>query len=115
MVSPPASSFLNSSFVNVDVLRKAAGEVTLEMHPDDAAARGIANGQTVTVFNGRGRFRARAVVGETVKRGVVVSLGVWWNKYTADGVNCNATTSTALTDLGGGATFFDNLVEVAAG
>jgi anaerobic selenocysteine-containing dehydrogenase len=113
MISPPASSFLNSSFVNVDVLRKAAGEVTLEMHPDDAAARGIADGQAVTVFNGRGRFRAKAVVGETVKRGVVVSLGVWWNKYTADGVNCNTTTSTALTDLGGGATFFDNLVEVA--
>jgi len=115
MVSPPASSFLNSSFVNVDVLRKSAGEVTLEMHPDDAAPRGITNGQTVTVFNGRGRFRAKAVVGETVKRGVVVSLGVWWNKYTADGVNCNTTTSSALTDLGGGATFFDNLVEVAVG
>jgi len=41
-----------------------------------------------------------------------VTLGVWWNKLTADGVNCNATTSTVLTDLGGGATFFDNLVEV---
>jgi anaerobic selenocysteine-containing dehydrogenase len=114
LLTPPAPSFLNSSFVNVDVLRKAAGEVTVEMHPADAARRGIADGQAVTVFNGRGRFRARAVVGETVKPGVVVSLGCWWTKYTADGVNCNATTSTALTDLGGGATFFDNLVEVAA-
>ena len=114
MVCPPASSFLNSSFVNVDVLRRSAGEVTVEMHPADAAARGIANGQSVTVFNDRGRFRAKAVVGETVKPGVVVSLGVWWTRYTADGVNCNTTTSTALTDLGGGATFFDNLVEVAA-
>jgi anaerobic selenocysteine-containing dehydrogenase len=114
MVCPPASSFLNSSFVNVDTLRKSAGEVTLEIHPSDAASRGIANGQSVTVFNDRGRFRAKAVVGETVKPGVVVSLGVWWNKYTGDGVNCNTTTSTALTDLGGGATFFDNLVEVAA-
>ncbi len=114
LVTPPAAPFLNSSFVNVDVLRKAAGGVTLEIHPDDAAARGIANGQPVTVFNDRGRFRATAVVGETVKRGVVVSLGVWWNKHTADGVNCNTTTSSALTDLGGGATFFDNLVEVAA-
>jgi hypothetical protein len=50
-----------------------------------------------------------------VKRGVAVSQGVWWNKYAADRVNCNATTSTRLTDLGGGATFFDNLVEVARG
>jgi hypothetical protein len=44
---------------------------------------------------------------------VVVTFGIWWSKHTADGVNCNVTTSTALTDLGGGATFFDNLVEVA--
>ena len=34
--------------------------------------------------------------------------------YTPDGVNCNTTTSSRLTDLGGGATFFDNLVQVAA-
>lgn len=113
MLTPPAPSFLNSTFINVEVLRKAAGEVTLEMHPADAARRGIADGQLVTVFNGRGRFRARAIVGESVKPGVVVSLGSWWTKYTDDGVNCNTTTSTALTDLGGGATFFDNLVEVA--
>lgn len=115
MLTPPASSFLNSSFVNVETLRKNAGEVTVEIHPADAAARGIADGQTVTVFNGRGRFRARAIVGDSVKPGVVVSLGVWWNRYTEDGVNCNSTTSTALTDLGGGATFFDNLVEVVQG
>jgi anaerobic selenocysteine-containing dehydrogenase len=114
MLTPPAPSFLNSTFVNVDSMRRAAGEVTLEMHPTDAAHRGIADGQTVTVFNGRGRFRAKAIIGDSVKPGVVVSLGSWWTKYTADGSNCNATTSTATTDLGGGATFYDNLVEVAA-
>jgi anaerobic selenocysteine-containing dehydrogenase len=114
MVCPPAASFLNSSFVNIDVLRKSAVEPTLEIHPTDAASRSISDGAMVSVFNDRGRFRARAIVGETVKPGWVVSLGVWWNKLTADGVNCNTTTSTALTDQGGGATFFDNLVEVAA-
>jgi anaerobic selenocysteine-containing dehydrogenase len=114
MLTPPAASFLNSSFVNVDRLRKSAGEVTVEIHPTDAVGRGIVDGQNVMVFNDRGRFRAKALVGETVKPGVVVSLGVWWNRYTTDGANCNTTTSTALTDLGGGATFFDNLVEVAA-
>jgi len=112
MVSPPVPSFLNSTFVNVDVLRKMAGDVTVEVHPEDAARRGICDGQRVRVFNDRGSFQARAVVGETVKVGAVVTQGVWWNKYTSDGVNCNATTSSRLTDLGGGATFFDNLVEV---
>ena len=112
MVSPPAPSFLNSTFVNVASLREQAGEPTVEMHPEDALARGIVDRQWVRVFNDRGGFRARALVGETVKRGVVVTLGVWWNKYAADGVNCNTTTSSKLTDFGGGATFFDNLVEV---
>jgi anaerobic selenocysteine-containing dehydrogenase len=114
LVCPPAPSFLNSTFVNIEALRRMAGEPTVEIHPDDAAARGIRDGQPVRVCNDRGGFRARAVVGATVKAGVVVTQGIWWNKYTADGVNCNATTSTRLTDLGGGATFFDNLVEVTA-
>jgi anaerobic selenocysteine-containing dehydrogenase len=113
LLTPPAPPFLNSTFVNVDALRKSAGERTLEIHPSDAAPRGIADGQMVSVFNARGRFRAKAVLADTVKPGVVVSLGLWWRKWTDDGVNCNATTSTAVTDLGGGATFFDNLVEVA--
>ncbi len=113
MVSPPVPAFLNSTFVNIESLRTMAGEPTVEIHPDDAAPRKIRDGQWVRIFNDRGSFQARAVVGETVKAGVVVSQGIWWNKYTKDGVNCNTTTSTLLTDLGAGATFFDNLVEVA--
>jgi len=113
LLTPPKPSFLNSTFVNVPVLRNAAGERTLEIHPQDAADRGITNGQKVIVFNNRGRFVAHAVLADTVKPGVVVSQGLWWRKWTEDGVNCNTTTSTALTDLGAGATFFDNLVEVA--
>jgi anaerobic selenocysteine-containing dehydrogenase len=105
-------SFINSTFVNIPDLRKAAGEPTVEIHPDDARLRGIQSGEMVRIHNDRGSFQARALVGETVKSGVVVSQGVWWNKYTTDGVNCNTTTSSRLTDLGAGATFFDNLVEV---
>jgi anaerobic selenocysteine-containing dehydrogenase len=112
MVTPPEPEFLNSSFANVDVLRKSAGEPTVQMHPVDAAKRHIADGESVTIFNDRGRFRARAVIGETVQPGVVVSFGVWWSKHVG-GPNCNAITGTALTDLGAGATFFDNLVEVS--
>jgi anaerobic selenocysteine-containing dehydrogenase len=98
--------------VNVEALRRQAGGPTVQLHPRDAAARGIADCQLVRVFNDRGSFQARAVVGETVKAGVVVAQGIWWAKYTPDGANCNATTSSRLTDFGAGATFFDNLVEV---
>jgi len=114
LITPPVPSFLNSTFVNVDSLRDLAIEPTVEIHPHDATTRGIESGHMVRIFNDRGTFQARAIVADSVKSGVVVSLGVWWNKYTHDKVNCNTTTSTRLTDFGGGATFFDNLVEVQA-
>jgi hypothetical protein len=47
-----------------------------------------------------------------VRPGVAVACGIYWNKLVPGGANANATTPTALTDMGGGATFFDNLVEV---
>jgi anaerobic selenocysteine-containing dehydrogenase len=114
MVSPPHPEFLNSTFVNIESLRRAAGAPTVEIHPADARRRNLHDGQRVRVFNDRGEFHARVVIGETVKRGVVVTQGIWWSKYASDRVNCNTTTSTRLTDFGAGATFFDNLVEVAA-
>jgi anaerobic selenocysteine-containing dehydrogenase len=113
MICPPKPSFLNSTFANIDSLVKEAGAPSVEMHADDARPRGIAAGQWVRVFNDRGSYRARAVVGQSVKPGVVACLGIYWNRDTKDGCNINAVTSTALTDFGGGATFFDNLVEVA--
>jgi anaerobic selenocysteine-containing dehydrogenase len=113
LLSPPAHQFLNSTFVNVDSLRRKAGAPTLRIHPGDAAARGVVDGMTVRVFNDRGAFRAAAVVTAEVKRGVVQAPSIWWGRYAADGMNANETTSSALTDMGGGATFYDNLVEVA--
>ena len=65
------------------------------------------------VWNDRGAFTAEAVVSDRVRPGVVVAPSVWWGKLTDDGTNANETTSQAVTDLGGGATFFDNRVDVA--
>ncbi len=114
LVSPPSPHFLNSTFANVDSLRQAAGEPELEIHEADAAPRNINDGTTVHVHNDRGGFLARARVGESVREGVVVATGLWWNKHVDGHRNANATTSSRLADLGGGATLFDNLVEVEA-
>jgi anaerobic selenocysteine-containing dehydrogenase len=113
LLSPPAHSFLNSSFVNVASLRRSAGKPTLEIHADDAKSRAIEHGARVKIFNDRGTFTADAVVTDRVRPGVVSAQSVWWGKLSGDGANANQTTSQALTDIGRGATFYDNLVEVA--
>jgi anaerobic selenocysteine-containing dehydrogenase len=113
MISPPARNFLNSTFVNVKSLRDIEGEPLLEIHPDDARTRGIADGGMVEVFNGRGRYRCKAHVSERARPGVVNGLGVWWRKLGSNGTNVNELTSQRLTDMGRAPVFYDCLVEVA--
>ena len=114
MISPPARHFLNSSFVNVRSLRSIEGEPLLEIHPDDAAARGLIDGAIVRTYNDRGEYRCRVSITDRARPGVVVGLGVWWRKLGPAGTNVNELTSQRLTDLGRAPTFYDCLVEVAA-
>ena len=86
----------------------------VELHPEDAASRGIADGAMVRVYNDRGSYRCKAAVGDRARQGVVNGLGIWWRKLGADGTNVNELTSQRLTDIGRGPTFYDCLVEVAA-
>ena len=115
MISPPARNFLNSSFVNVKSLRDSEGEPLLEMHASDAAARGLASGDVVRVFNARGSYRCKLKISRRARVGVVNGLGVWWRKFGLDGRNVNQLTSQALTDIGAAPTFYDCLVQVEAG
>lgn len=113
LISPPARHFLNSTFANLPPTLEREREPSIEMHPADAAARGIASGDWVRVWNDRGECLLRARVAETVLPGVAVAVGVWWPGLSARGTNVNATTSAEAADMGGGAVFFSNLVEVA--
>jgi len=108
-----ADNYMNTTFANLaghqQMERKTAG--VLEMHEVDAAARGILNGDVVTVWNERGKIALIAQVSEKVGAGVV-SARLDWQKLSVDGTNVNALTSQRLTDIGGGATFYSTLVEV---
>ena len=112
MISPPARNFLNSTFVNIQSLRQTEGEPHLDIHPADAAARAIASGDMVRIFNDRGSFVARARVTERARTGLVVGLSIWWKKLASDGRNANEVTSQRITDMGAGPTYYDVLVEV---
>ncbi len=113
MISPPARHFLNSTFVNVKSLRSIEGEPLVELHPQDAAPRGIADGDTVVVFNDRGRHVCRAALNARARPGVVNGLGVWWRKFGRNGTNVNELTHQRLTDIGRAPSFYDCLVDVA--
>jgi anaerobic selenocysteine-containing dehydrogenase len=112
-ISPPHRHFLNSSFANLDFSLKDAGVPTLEIHPDDAAARGITENTEARVFNDRGEYTVRARITDRVRRGVVSAPSVWWKKLSPDKRNANELTSQAVADMGGAATYYDCLVDVA--
>ena len=112
-ISPPARNFLNSSFANLPAFVAEEKTPRVWLHPLDARARGIVDGDPVRVFNDRGGFDASARVGDRAKQGVAVAPSIWWRKLAPGGENANAVTSQRLTDLGRAATFYDCLVEVA--
>jgi len=112
LISSPAHQFLNSTFVNIDTLRRQAREPQLVIHPEDAAPRGIVSGMRVVVHNDRGEFLAIADVSERVRMATVWAPSIWWGKYASDGRNANHTTSQRETDMGRGPVFYDNLVDV---
>ena len=113
LISSPAHTFLNSTFVNVTSLRRQAHEPEVLLHPADAARRGIAAGMMVTVHNDRGAFLAKARVEPAIREGVAWAPSIWWGKLASDGANANQTTSQRETDLGHGPVFYDNQVEVS--
>jgi anaerobic selenocysteine-containing dehydrogenase len=112
-LSRKADNYMNSTFAQLEGHRKMEAKTRgrLEMHPTDAEARGICDGDAVRVWNGRGALRLTALVNGTVPAGVVAAR-MDWAKLCEGGVNVNALTGERLTDLGGGATFYSALVEV---
>jgi anaerobic selenocysteine-containing dehydrogenase len=113
LISSPAHQFLNTTFVNVDNLRRSAKHPECLLHPADAERRGISPGMRVAIHNDRGAFTASAKVDAGIREGVVWAPSIWWGKLTEDGANANQTTSQRETDMGHGPVFYDNQVEVS--
>jgi anaerobic selenocysteine-containing dehydrogenase len=112
MTAKSAHHFLNSTYANLPRHLAGEGEPLLELHPEDAAARGIDDGDMVRVRNARGEVVARARIGDIVGRGVVALPSGWWASRSPGGASANALTSEALTDRGGGAVIHSARVEV---
>jgi anaerobic selenocysteine-containing dehydrogenase len=102
---------INSSYGGLPIMHGAEPDLVVELHPDDASRRDLTDGAAVRVWNDRGEVRGQLRVTEDVLPGcTVVPFGRW-----LDGsLGANALTSDRLGDMGGGPTFCDALVEVAA-
>jgi len=109
-----SDNYMNSTFANLPGHRKmeARSNQRIEMHPTDAEARGVQDGERVRVFNDRGSLELTAMLNACLPAGVVAAR-LDWAKLHPDGGNVNVLTSERLTDIGGGATFYSTLVEVA--
>lgn len=110
-ISPPNHHFLNSSFANVGKHMEMEKQPLLQIHPQDAELRGIADGDEVIVWNDRGRYEVKASVTDKMLPGTVVSQGLWWEQE-GKPRRANALTPDRLADMGGGAVFFSTVVDV---
>ena len=110
LISPASDQRITSTFGGVN------GDDTppLEMHPDDAAARGLRDGLRVRVWNDLGEVRLPLRVSDTVPPGVVCTLKGAWLRTSDNGQTVSALCPAHHADIAGGACFNDARVEVAA-
>ena len=108
LISPASEKTISSTLAEIP-----RPEVRLLMHPDDAAERGIGNGDEVRVFNALGEVRCNAGLGNWIRRGTVSLPKGLWRKHTANGYTATALVPDTLTDVAGGACFNDARVQVS--
>lgn len=103
--------FLNTSYSS-SPRHAPDGGPFVEIDPQDGAARGLSEGQTVRVFNDRGQLVLPVRFSGRVRPGVVAIPFGWWEGQHADGRAVNVLTNDTECDLGGGVAFSDTLVEI---
>jgi anaerobic selenocysteine-containing dehydrogenase len=109
LISPASEKSVSSTLAELRQ-RPAA----LQMHPDDALARGLESDDTVRVFNDLGEVHCPVALNKDLRPGTVAMPKGLWRKSTFNGSTSNALVPDSLTDLGGGACFNDARVQVAS-
>lgn len=107
MISPATEHLVNSTLGQL--WRQI---VPLELHPADAAARQIADGDRVRVYNRQAEVLTVARLSHETRPGLVVLPKGLWARHTLNGATSNALAPDELTDVAGGACFNDTWVEV---
>jgi anaerobic selenocysteine-containing dehydrogenase len=110
LISPASDRMITSTFGGVN----GSATPPLEMHPADAAARGLANGTRVRMWNDLGEVHLTLRVTDAIAPGVVCSLKGAWFRTSDNGQTVSALCPATHADIAEGACFNDARVEVAA-
>ncbi|MGC5020207.1 molybdopterin-containing oxidoreductase family protein [Micromonospora sp. DT47] len=114
LISPAGRFFMNSTFASLPWHRDRTGPPRIHLHPDDAAARRLTDGDLARVHNDRGAFLATVAVDDATRPGLAFTYKAYWARLSPGGSTVNAVTGVRDTDLGGGPTFHDTRVQVEA-
>jgi anaerobic selenocysteine-containing dehydrogenase len=109
LISPSSERTINSTLGQLP-----RPDVKLVMHPDDANARGLADGDLVRIFNDLGEVHCTLQVLAGIRRGTVSLPKGLWRRSTRNGATVTALVPDTLTDIAGGACFNDARVQVAS-
>ncbi len=110
LATSPARGFLNSTFNETPSSLAQEARPTVMIHPDDARAQGIGDGDYVVLGNTRGQVRLYAKLFDGVRRGVLIAESIWPNSAYEDGCGINSLTGADPVAPYGGAAFHDNKV-----
>jgi anaerobic selenocysteine-containing dehydrogenase len=107
LISPSTSRAISSTLYQL-----VCEAVPVEIHPEDARERGIADGDSVRMFNNSGEVLCAAKLNADLRPGVAALPKGLWARHTRNGQTSNALAPDTLSDLGEGACFNDTRVEI---
>jgi anaerobic selenocysteine-containing dehydrogenase len=112
LLTAPGYFQAHTAYAGVDFLRRREGQPHCVLHPDDAASRGLADGDRVRLYNARGAVGLALRVSDEVLPGIVLVPGQRPDDQTLAGT-VNLLCSDRYTDLGDGATYQSTFLEVS--
>jgi anaerobic selenocysteine-containing dehydrogenase len=112
LATSPSRSFLNSTFNETPTSRARERRPTVLMHPGDAAALRLGDGDKAVLGNRRGEVRLHVRLFDGVRRGVVIAESIWPNDAYEDGCGINTLTGADPIAPYGGAAFHDSRIWV---
>ena len=115
LLSPASAWLMNDSYGNDPTIGEKLGPATVALHPDDAAARGLAEGDAAILSNDTGRLTLQVAFSDAVPRGVALSHKGRWPKREAEQANVNLLNPGLKSDMGESTAVHGVEVEIAPG